>query len=297
MAREQANINTGLWADRDWRSLLMSEKYLYTLLLTHPTINYTGVVDWRPARIAALSPDTTTESIEVAARGLQEARFVFVDEDSEEVLIRSYLRHDGILKQPKLSVSMANAYAGTSSTKIQDIVAHEMHRLRSEYPDWAAWRSPKVDAVLKNPGQDMSVFVSGHAQPLPKEKAPTCPTFTLKPAQALPLPTSTSTSTSTSSPDGTPKAPETHEQENEEEEPRKPETKLPKSWVPTKAHWDYAKGKNIDIEDSVIAFKLHAETYDRRARSWNSAFSTWLRKSKPTAQTGSSPWDRKGIHD
>src|SRR5699024_12062525 len=35
--------------------------------------------------------------------GLQSARFVFVDESTDEVLIRSFLRHDGLLKQPRRS--------------------------------------------------------------------------------------------------------------------------------------------------------------------------------------------------
>lgn len=31
------------------------------------------------------------------------------------------------------------------------------------------------------------------------------------------------------------------------------------------------------------SFRLHAETHDRHAANWNAAFTTWLKKAKPSA--------------
>ncbi len=71
---------------------------------------------------------------------------------------------------------------------------------------------------------------------------------------------------------------------------RKPETRLPKSWAPTAAHIERARERRIDLLAEAEAFRLHAETHDRHAASWNAAFTTWLMKAVPgTAPTSSSP--------
>lgn len=273
MAREQANINTAIWGDRDWRQLTSPAKYLYMLLLTHPSITYAGVVDWRPAKLSLLSPDTTKEGLEDASMELQRARFVFIDHESEEVLIRSYLRHDGILKQPKLSVSMVNAYASTASHKIQDVVAFELHRLRTEYPDWAAWRSVKVQEVLKNEGANMDSFTLNAAQALPKAEASVCPSVTLNAAQSQGLHTTTATTTTT--PTSVGGSGGTH---------RKPNVALPASWAPKSAHEEYAATEGINVEFQSERFRTHAEANDRRLRDWDAGFRNWLLKAERTTK-------------
>ncbi|WP_333674503.1 hypothetical protein [Glutamicibacter sp.] len=280
MAREQANIGTSLWGDRDWRELPQSAKYLYLLLLSHPSITYAGVVDWRPARLSMFSPDTTRESISRDAEVLQKARFIFVDEESEEVVIRSYLRHDGILKQPKLSVSMANAYATISSKKIQDIIAYELHRLVVEHPEWAAWKSPKVVSILKNEGQDINAFTLSGAQALP---LPTGSPATQSGDQAVALPTSTTTATTTNTSfvgfDSESPA------EEEKKTRKKPSIAIPANWSPTAEHERRAREKNLNVTEVAEAFKLHAEAHDRRAANWNAAFTMWLTKAQPKQAT------------
>jgi hypothetical protein len=81
------------------------------------------------------------------------------------------------------------------------------------------------------------------------------------------------------------------------EEAKKPETKIPTDWAPTASHLERAKAKGVNVIEQAEAFKLHAETHDRRAASWNAAFTSWLVKSKPTItpQSAASPWN-KGYH-
>lgn len=189
--RDRANINTNLWTDQDWRDVPKTAKYLYMLLLTHPTLNYAGVADWRPARLAAMSPDDTADDVRRDAEALQDARFIFIDEDTEEVLIRSFLRHDGLLKQPKLSISMVNAFAGIASKQVRQVVVYELQRLLSEFPSWAAFGQEKVQALTKLEGNDMGEFTQGFTPTV-------TPGFTQTHGQADPLPTSTATTTTTS---------------------------------------------------------------------------------------------------
>lgn len=78
-------------------------------------------------------------------------------------------------------------------------------------------------------------------------------------------------------------------------EAKKTATPLPKTWAPTAAHLETARAKGLDILDEVENFKLHAETHDRRAASWNGAFSTWLKKATPklTTTSAASPWSKE----
>ena len=69
-----------------------------------------------------------------------------------------------------------------------------------------------------------------------------------------------------------------------------PEIRLPSDWVPTAAHFDRAKAGRINIAAEVESFKLHAETHDRHAANWNAAFTTWIKKAKPTSKGGGSDW-------
>lgn len=276
MARDRANINTNIWTDQDWRDLPMAEQHLYMMLLSHPTLSYAGVGDWRTARLAAMTGDATPQSITAAAEGLQAARFVFIDEETEEILIRSFLRHDGLLKQPKLSISMVNAYGAIASSRIREVVTFELQKLHLEHGDWAAFGQEKVMALVKGKGTDMADFTPSLTQGL-------TPAFTLNVAQADPLPTSTATTTSTNL-----------------SSRRSPERPLPADWRPNEKHRADAEEKYLSVDILAQAFKNHAEAHDRRVRNWDAAFRNWIFKATPGTAPESNPWSpefhKKGLH-
>lgn len=293
MARDRANINTNIWTDTHWRSLTRDQHWLYVMLLTHTELSYAGVTDWRPGRLMQFAAGTSRQDIERLGQELQAERFIFIDEDTEEVMIRSFIRHDGLLKNPKITVSMVNAYGAIASNKIREVFVHELNRLHTEQPDLKAFENAKVLALLKNPARPMQEFTQGFTpsilddlpQALPQGLGEGLPQTQ---GTAFPLPTTTATTTSiTNVIDGG--AGETLPDESAIEEgdakPRKPELPLPKNWAPTKAHWELAKKKNLNLEAEATNFRLHAETHDRRARVWNAAFTTWLTKAQPKQAT------------
>ena len=61
------------------------------------------------------------------------------------------------------------------------------------------------------------------------------------------------------------------------------ETRLPADWVPIASHYQLARERGVDIAHEAEMFRLHAETHDRHAARWNAAFTTWLKKARPTA--------------
>lgn len=75
-----------------------------------------------------------------------------------------------------------------------------------------------------------------------------------------------------------------------EEEPssatrKKPARKLPEDWTPTDTHQAKATEKGLNLNHEAENFRLHAETHDRKAANWNSAFTMWLNKATPRQPT------------
>ena len=75
-----------------------------------------------------------------------------------------------------------------------------------------------------------------------------------------------------------------------EEEPssasrKKPARKLPEDWTPTDTHHAKAAEKGLSLVHEAENFRLHAETHDRKAANWNSAFTMWLNKATPRQPT------------
>ncbi len=64
---------------------------------------------------------------------------------------------------------------------------------------------------------------------------------------------------------------------------RAPETAIPDGWSPTVEHAQRAHSDGTNLETEAAKFKHHATENDRRARSWNAAFSRWLINAKEYA--------------
>lgn len=149
MARERATINVDIWSDDDFRDLTAAAQSLYFKLTSHPKLDYCGCVEFHPGRLAAMSREQTAGDVMIAAQELSDKFFCVFDQSTDEVLVRSFLRHDGLLRQPRLAVSAAKAYGGIASNKIRSVVVHELQRYKKENPELPAWEKPQVMTVLK----------------------------------------------------------------------------------------------------------------------------------------------------
>lgn len=265
MPRDYAQIRPDIWADDHWRTLTPGAQWLYMHLLTSPKLSHAGVTDWRPARIAKIARTLTQEGVRKYADELARERFVLADDETEEIVIRSFVRHDGVLLNPNLWKSLGSAFADIYSAPIKAMVASEVRRLRDEHPDAIVtpkgrqvdpWQSPHLQTLLKsgiNRGSDTpSHTPADTGSPMGSGTgSPPIPTPTPTPEASLPV------------------------------DAKRKETRIPKDWVPTAEHITRAKSSNVDVYSEAENFRLHAETHDRRAVNWNAAFTTWLKKSKP----------------
>lgn len=273
MARDRANIRTDMWADADWRDLTPGAQWLYEYLLTSPSTSYVGVVDWRPVRIAKMARSLTAEGVMKYAAELEQHRnrFVVTDDETEEILVRSFLRHDGLLLNPNLWKSIGLSFTEVASPKIREAIAREVGRLRDQHPEGI----PTARGGAVNP------WASMHLRTLVQTPydtgSPSTPTDTPSPTpsdrgsdRGSPTATATSTTTEASLPAS---------------EPKRKEHRLPKDWAPTAEHIARAKAMGVDVINEAENFRLHAETHDRHAANWNGAFTTWLKKARPSAPT------------
>ncbi|MCW2132921.1 hypothetical protein [Arthrobacter sp. VKM Ac-2550] len=148
MAGEYARIKRLIWLDDDFLDLSPIAQWLYFYLLTDD-LSLAGVADWRPKRIIPKSKGLTLDVLESAATELQDALYLVIDEDTEEALIRSFIRHDGLLKQPKMGVAVAKAYGAVASRKLRGVLVHELKRLQVDDPMLKGWDS--LTEILRKP--------------------------------------------------------------------------------------------------------------------------------------------------
>lgn len=95
MARTYAQIKIAIWKDDDFRALDLAEQWLYQSLLSQPDLTAAGVLIYRPARWSKLCHGCTVDDINNLIARLIDKQYLVADWDSEEILIRTFVKHDG----------------------------------------------------------------------------------------------------------------------------------------------------------------------------------------------------------
>ena len=166
MAKKFAQVRPDIWIDDDWRNLTKDAQHLYFLLLTDPELSYCGVADWKPNRLLPRAREWTMLELMRAAVELSDAYFLVFDTSTEEVLVRSYMRHDGLLNQPRMAVAVAKAFGTIGSNKIRAAVVWELQRAKREDPDLQGWEKPQMMTVLRQTGVNPREMVTEVELPL-----------------------------------------------------------------------------------------------------------------------------------
>lgn len=121
MARGHARIKTTIWKDETFTARTPEAQRVYFMLLSQPGLSFCGVIDYTGRRWAALAKGTTAKTIAKAVEELADAKFVVLDEDHEELWVRSFVRHDGVLSGgPKLLSAMWKDFAAIASPLIRE---------------------------------------------------------------------------------------------------------------------------------------------------------------------------------
>ncbi|MBD3549824.1 MULTISPECIES: hypothetical protein [Streptomyces] len=129
MARGHGRILTSIWEDTDFTELDESEQRLYLFLISQPNLNHAGLLDLTLRRWSRKARGLSVGELEKRIHALEQARFIVVDDDTEELLIRSFIRNDGVWKQPKVMGAAVSGALEISSKRLQQALLAEMDRI------------------------------------------------------------------------------------------------------------------------------------------------------------------------
>jgi hypothetical protein len=132
MARTHGRVDIGIWSNTDFKRLTKDAQRGYVMLLSQPQINNCGVVPYVQNRWVKLAADETDGELEQALNTLVDKRFIVLDEHTDEVLIRTFIRHDRIEKQPNLVKAAKREFGDIVSTRIQRVLLGEYPQLFDE---------------------------------------------------------------------------------------------------------------------------------------------------------------------
>lgn len=113
--------------DDDYLALTRDAQWLYGALMVD--VDFIGVAEWKPSKMMKRSIGTTVLDVERAGAELQEKLFIVIDRDTEEVLIRTFVKYDGLYKQPNMCVAMVKAFRKIGSPEIRGVISHELNRI------------------------------------------------------------------------------------------------------------------------------------------------------------------------
>lgn len=122
MSRQYAPLHTEIWNDPTFVGLSSQAQRLYLLAISQPNITWCGVVPYTARRWSNLASDTTPRTITKAAVDLAAVGLVLLDEATEEMWVRSFIKYN-VVQQPKLRIAAIREFAQVHSQAIQDAAA------------------------------------------------------------------------------------------------------------------------------------------------------------------------------
>jgi hypothetical protein len=128
MAREYCRLLTSIWGTREFVARSAGAQRLYFLLLSQPELSMCGVLTPAPSRWASFAPDTTDRGVKAALAELQEHGYIVHDRITEELWIRSFVRHDSKLGTPNVAVGVTKAFCAVRSPTIRLGILQEIRK-------------------------------------------------------------------------------------------------------------------------------------------------------------------------
>lgn len=149
MAREFARMRVSSFDDPDLEELSADAQWLYfRVFIPHPALSAAGVMPWKPKHWVRKAKGMTLGRILSAAAELERHRNILVDLDTDELLVRSYIRNDEPLRNPRMASAVVKAYQTIASRALQAAVVTEAARIRAENPEFSSWDHKDTKAVL-----------------------------------------------------------------------------------------------------------------------------------------------------
>jgi len=181
VGRSYAKLYRDIWSDPDFTALGPETRYVYMFLTSQPDLNAAGVLPLTIRRWAT-SADLTTDALNTDLELLDERRYVVIDNDTEELLIRTFVRNDGLWRIPNTLYAVLRDAGQVASPRLRLALAAELALLPVDELDGkrAAVMKAQLSTVTATLGSTVSPTVRStvrqglrqlFAQPLSQHKA------------------------------------------------------------------------------------------------------------------------------
>ena len=153
MARKHARLLLSIWDDDDFTRLTPVDQSIYFGIISSRDLSWCGVAPLLPQRLVRNAQGLTERRVAAALDRLARDRFVVIDRDTAELVVRTFVRHDEVMRQPNVVKAMATALDRVHSRRLRDVILEEVARDFVEHPEYPGWRAladhyPKVMAEV-----------------------------------------------------------------------------------------------------------------------------------------------------
>lgn len=175
MPRDHGRVLVAIWRDPDFVAQSPLAQRMYVLLLSQPTLNSAGVMPYQPLKWARCSAHTSVEDVVRDLAELERNRFIAVDTVTEEVLIRTFIKNDGVWQQPNMMLGAYRCAAAIESARLRSVILLELERIEM------AARSERMVAALVEQRARTLAALGANPSPNPSPKGSGNPSTTPRP--------------------------------------------------------------------------------------------------------------------
>ena len=130
MVNSAGLMKESIWRDKDFRALRRAAQTTYGQLLSQKELDRAGIQPLQVTKWAKGCDHITEADIWADLKELEASRFVFVDEETDELFVRSYMRHSNVVSQPNLLKNALRCATMVASERLRHELAGELRRLR-----------------------------------------------------------------------------------------------------------------------------------------------------------------------
>ena len=129
MAQDFAPLLRSIWSDDDWRALPVDAQHAYLMLLSHPDRNSAGVLSLTRRKWQRLAADLHPDRLDAALAELDAAGFIVIDDDTEELLVRAFIRRATVFKHIRMFANALREASEVESPRLRSALGQELVRL------------------------------------------------------------------------------------------------------------------------------------------------------------------------
>lgn len=146
MARRFAPLLTAIWDDDDFCALSPEAQRMYMQVLSQKRLSLCGVLPYTPRNLARGCKGMTVADVENALGQLVEANYIMIDESTDELLVRTILKHD----PPRGAKVLQGMWADWTEIDSERFRHHVVHSLSEELWGWQGVKIPESAKALRN---------------------------------------------------------------------------------------------------------------------------------------------------